>query len=241
MRSLLDNKFPPITFAWGFLEAPLEDLASFVSAWFESLSRSVARTPLRGRLEQALRHLDPVFAVPNKKLLMSTMSTWTACFENGKIGGAPASLVMYMAGQLKCRGLLLNCAPHTLSRSTGRGHGNWGAVTFELVGPRAYPNSDRAIWLANDGGSWTFGANGTPLPFEDVERYQRKEVQERFDSEMLEKYCRALGIDLFDEPFYGPDGVLLDVNERQPQGVGPVTLADVQSTLDLDKISGCLK
>ena len=55
----------------------------------------------------------------------------------------------------------------------------------------------------NDGGKWVFIDEGNPLSFEDIDRYSAKKIADRFDSKMLESYCQALGIDPYNEQFYG--------------------------------------
>jgi hypothetical protein len=58
---------------------------------------------------------------------------------------------------------------------------------------------------------------GDPLPFEKPEYYQARRVRDRFTDAMLEEYCRALGIDLFNENFYGPRfGILRDMRPLPP-------------------------
>jgi hypothetical protein len=58
--------------------------------------------------------------------------------------------------------------------------------------------------MTNDISGWQFRATGNPQPFEKSDRYLAEKKAERFTSEMLDEYCHALGIDLFDESFYGP-------------------------------------
>ena len=241
MKSLMGTQFAPITFGLGFLDAPLADIVEFLVAWYKSLSKTVSVIQVKSRLPESLPLLEPLMSVRTKELLLNTRSTWTACFDNGRIGSGPATLLRYGSSQLKCRGLLVSCSPNTMSRSSLRGHGNYGAVMFELLGPREYPNTDRAIWLANDGGRWTFGTSGDVQSFEQPERYESKKKLDRFNSEMLEQYCRALGIGLFDEAFYGPEGVLLAIDEPQPPGSVPISLAEAQAKLDLDKIGSALR
>jgi hypothetical protein len=64
-------------------------------------------------------------------------------------------------------------------------------------------NQERAVVAMNDGGSWLFSTDGTPQPFEEPESYKARRIADRFTDDMLERYCKALGIRLFDESFYG--------------------------------------
>jgi hypothetical protein len=78
-------------------------------------------------------------------------------------------------------------------------------------------------------------------PFEQTERYGAKRLVDRFTSDMLADYCRALGNELFDESFYGPHGFLLYFPGQAALGNKPKTLAEVQAKLDLDSPRNALK
>jgi hypothetical protein len=84
---------------------------------------------------------------------------------------------------------------------------------------------------ANDGGKWVFYASGTPQPFEEPERYKERRIRARFTDEMLERYCAALGISLFDEHFYGPSGFLVTV--PLPSGHNTMSLEEARELLGL--------
>jgi hypothetical protein len=135
------------------------------------------------------------------------------------------------------------CSPNTKTKHTERCHGNYGALSFELIAaePQGFLNYERTVYLMNDGGRWEFRAYGKVQPFEQTAQYDAKRLVDRFNSEMLEEYCRALGIDLFSESFYGPHGFLLVTDEPQPPGAKPKTLAEVQAKLDLDNPKNVLK
>jgi hypothetical protein len=48
-----------------------------------------------------------------------------------------------------------------------------------------------------------FDLSGTPQSFEETEAYTSRRRSDRFTSEMLERYCRALGVTPFDPDRYG--------------------------------------
>jgi hypothetical protein len=85
-----------------------------------------------------------------------------------------------------------------MNERTGRGR--YGSVPFELVGPELTNHSNyiRAISATNDGGKWVFVETRDPLPFEQVGAYKARRVRDRFTSEMLADYCRALGVHVFE-------------------------------------------
>jgi hypothetical protein len=113
--------------------------------------------------------------------------------------------------------------------------GTYGAIGFELYAPekRDWLNLERSITVMNDRGEWTFETNGTVQPFEKPERYKAREIQDRFTSELLEEYCAALGIRLFDPDFYGPSGVLLTIADPLPPDFIPISLAEARERIGI--------
>jgi hypothetical protein len=210
MKYLLDNKLAPLTFEWGFIEAPLDAVTAGYRRWQRKILHRVRLVQFKLPLADALKQLDPLDRGSARVLFISTGSAWTACFDNGVRGGNPATFVGELAQQLKCRGVAVGCIPNTLSRRDGVKRGTWGALKFTLFAPenRDLLNIERSISIINDIGGWEFNSIGALQPFEHAERYAARRIAERLTSEMLEDYCRALGIDLFDESFYGGPGVL---------------------------------
>jgi len=106
---------------------------------------------------------------------------------------------------------------------------------FGMFGPEGthFLNYVRSIHVAHDGSRWDFGTSGTPQPFERPEAYTARRVRDRFTSEMLEEYCKALGIDVFNPEFYGPNAVLVDSLVRMPARPIVMSLAQAQEWLEI--------
>jgi hypothetical protein len=206
---LLDDRWAPITSEMGFLETDAEHAARAYAAWQAGLlaPRGIAvevRT-VSGTLEQTLSALLPLTSPESRRdLFIPTRSSWTAYVENGWGGTDAASVMGYMAEALGCRGMRVVAVPHTLRKDKGR----YGAVIFELYGPRQthWLNYVRTLYASNDGGHWVFGQSGEPFPFEKVERYQARKVRDRFTFDMLKEYLHHLGLSPFQEDFYLPEG-----------------------------------
>jgi hypothetical protein len=85
-----------------------------------------------------------------------------------------------------------------------------GALILELSGPEHTEainrNPHRSIRLEKDIGRWSFTENGTPLPFERLDRYESRYKKDRFTLEMMNEYLLELGINAFLEEFYLPSG-----------------------------------
>ena len=141
-----------------------------------------------------------------------------------------------MARCLKYRGLAVRCVPHTLKSERKDAKRTYGAVQFEPFASerQEFLNYERSISAANDGGRWVFSATGTVRPYENIAQYDAPRVRDRFTPEMLEKYCVALGIKLFDADFYGPDAILIEVNDPLPRHHPVLTLVEARQELGLE-------
>jgi hypothetical protein len=53
---------------------------------------------------------------------------------------------------------------------------------------------------AIDGGRWVFETSGDTLAFERIDRYAQPRKSDRFTSELLYEYLRALGVPIDTEP-----------------------------------------
>src|SRR6185436_3874553 len=214
MNQLFDGEIAPLTYAWGFLEAPIAQVVEALVYWRRRNVSGVQTAGASGTLRQLLRYLEPLTTMGSRELVCETPSSWTAYFDNTCRGGDPSTPVSYLARQLRCRGVAVHCVSATLgTRPEKHKKGTFGSVQFALFAPeqREFLNYERSMAAANDGGKWVFYASGTPQPFEEPERYKERRIRARFTDEMLERYCAALGISLFDEHFYGPSGFLVTV------------------------------
>lgn len=79
-----------------------------------------------------------------------------------------------------------------------------------------------------------FGSLIRVLPgLQQPERYKARRMRDRFTSEMLEAYCGALGIEVFESSFYGPRAVLVRTELRLPPDALSLTLEEAQAWLEI--------
>jgi len=230
MKVLLDNMMAPVTFAWGFLEADLQTAGNALLQWRQSHVKAVEMTAVAGLLQEVLHHLEPLSTPHRAELLLQTKSQWTAYFDNGAKGGDPTSAIGHLAQTMRCRGLAVTCVPHTLTQKDKNAKGTYGAVQFELFAPdrREFLNYERSVSVVHDGNRWAFSAAGNVQPYEKSAQYSAPKVRDRFTNAMLEEYCLALKIRLFDPDFYGPKGLLLRVKDPLPVGFPIWSLKEAQ-------------
>lgn len=216
LKTLLEGRFAPLTYQIGFLEATFEDTLEVFLRWQYEIGSRSQRQPqherLIGSLPRALARLEPLTTPPTKVLLMETRSRWTAFFDNGLRVSDPESPVGHLCTIVPCKGMVAHCTP---DRSKTRGRDAlriYGVVSFRLFTSHKtdWLNQERAIVAMNDGGRWLFSAEGAEQPFEESQKYSARRIADRFTDEMLERYCEALGIKLFEGAFYGTKAAVIN-------------------------------
>lgn len=228
MKALLNNRFAPVTFSWGFLEKPIAELTEFRVSWGKSLRHNEACVTFEANLADALPRLEPLYAL--SVLYISTKSTWTAVFQGSTGVTSPLAQVSYAAETIGCRGLIVTCIEDTFNARTGKGL--YGGTSIELFAPArtSYMNVERVVSAINDAGKWVFDTFGAPKEFEKTEAYSSRKIRERFTPLMLEEYCAALGITLFDADFYGPNCALIYSADAAPADSCGGTYAELAAT-----------
>lgn len=206
--SLLGGRFEPATSSIGFVHESLSVVAARLVEWRRSQhGPGVAATACDGPLDQLLPRLAPLTGgVRPRELLVSCGSGWTAYFDCSLQGTDAVSTV----GHLTRTGLVDGVAVRASST----------AVQFEMFGPlpTEFLNYVRTVSVTKDGSRWRFDATGTVQWFEETAAYESRRVADRFTTAMLERYCQALGFEVFDGDAYGPDAMLIESPVAPPPG-----------------------
>lgn len=221
MKELLEGRFAPITSTIGFLRYDSTHAVKFFFDWQEKIQAErgvvLTSTEIEGELGSAIAQLLPLTSVERRRyLLIPTNSDWTAFLDNGHRGTDVFSPLSFLAEKLSCEAVRATYISEGVNKQ-------FPAVIFELFGPTQsdFLNYLRSVAVAYDGKKWIFSAEGQPQPFEEVNRYSNKRIQDRFTAEMLRDYLAALGIYAFDPEFYLPDRKRATLIEK----VGPVASA----------------
>jgi len=204
---LLGGRFEPITFGFGFIKCPFDKLANAYSEWQGRVTMSFQAWRMRKTLSHALAQLDPVTAPITRDLLIETTSEWTAYLSNGVSGTDAVSFCSYLSGTLRTSGLLIESSPDIVA-PTGK-QICYGSVRFDLYGPedRGISNLIRGV-SATHAEEWHFSTYGEVQPFEEVANYKARRIRDRFTPDMLDRYCRAVGVRPFAADFYGENCLL---------------------------------
>ena len=151
----------------------------------------------RGSLAALLSLLDPYWW-PSKSLFLETQFGWTAVLSNGH-DTYEASV---LSGRMGKRGVVTAYSADLVINGEVRNYGN---SLFELIDKG---ESVRTVQVSRQSSGWDAVLLGTPLPFEEVDRYHARVKRDRFDLGLLNRYCSALGINRSDEKAYGPRALL---------------------------------
>ncbi len=218
--TLCGDQFAPVTWAMGFLRAPLDVVTDALQSWRRDIHGSAQADRRLGGLREHVLELEPLTGgVMPRELVVATQNPeWTALFGCGIQGGDAVSTVGHLSRTLQCQGLALRSIAHR-------------ARQFEMFGPirTDFLNYVRTISVTRDGGRWRFDAAGTVQDFEEVEAYSRTRVAERFTPPMLADYCAAVGLRPFEEDFFPGPSVLVRNPAVPPPGGLVLSIRDAQA------------
>ena len=191
----LGGAWEPYTGRIQFIELPFQAVVKAVSPWVRRSNYQGSRH--NGSLATLMPLLDPYW-IPDKRLFVETRADWTAVFSNGH----DTYEAEVLSGRMGVRGVATAFSVDVVSHGEIQNYGN---ALFEAFD---HGESVRTIQVSRQTSGWEFVLLGSELPFEETARYGSKIKRERFDLEMINRYCAALGIARSDAGFYGPRALL---------------------------------
>ncbi len=199
---MFDNKFAPLTDSVSFIELEidlaLKNLLDWINNRGNDLYSKIDCKEFTGNFCDLIKEIGTI-SYPEKTVLFQTKSNWIGYVEN-LITGTEIWRITQIAQRI-------NNEKESIGVQAWYGGGNkiangWSGGSFSLF---EGDNMKRHIMLS-DQDKWEFDQSGTPLPFEEVEKYNEKLVRNRFTPEMLQRYLLHYGIDYFNDDFYMPEG-----------------------------------
>jgi hypothetical protein len=204
MRYLFNSEFSPLMNRIGFIKADIDLVVAAFTEWFFNTPQSNKGRPITktGNLSvrQLLKELLP-FYFPVKYAFIPTRSNWLAYVDNRSLECGSAGFTRKIGSLLNVQSLEIGAWEKNWWNDPKPVNG-WGGGFFTLNNCN---DVIRSVSLMYDD-TWDFDVAGEPLPFEEIDRYAEKFAKNRFTPEMLERYCKAMGIDFFNEDFYAPEG-----------------------------------
>ncbi|GAA4301480.1 hypothetical protein [Klenkia terrae] len=184
MTSLLGGPAYPAGCTVQFVAAPRDVVLEDLLRWRSGLGQRtrVVDGP-EGELDEVLPGRSPW-----RRELLVAGGRWTAYLNDGLRGGDPTASAVVVARRLG--------VPHVVAQhlpSYGPGH---AATQLWVSGPDGAPPLmlQRTLSATATDGRWAWHASGAPLPFEDLDRYRARRIQDRFDRPLLLRYLADLGI-----------------------------------------------
>lgn len=203
----------PPTFgaAFGFVGAPLDPVAEELFEWHTEIGFRPRRHDRDAGLSQAAEMLLPLTGTPyGRNLLVGTRSnTWTAYFDAGLNGGDPRGAVSVLSRRLGAACVVVYAIP--FRDDPDAVPGVHGAVQWEYS-PDGSDTHRRAVALVEGEGAsrLRFEAWGPVQTWETPAVYKARQKRNRLTTEMVDQYCRALGVIPFDTAFYSGPSVLVE-------------------------------
>jgi hypothetical protein len=234
MRTLLDEEYAPCTSAIGFLRSDVEVCRAALTDWRRDLygSELVTAREVSLGFPECLAALEPLTGGARpRELLVEASEEWTAYFDCSIRGTDAVSAVGHLSQTIGCEGLAVRAVPHIPTPEPGR----LGAIQFEMFAPHrtGFLNYLRTIAVTHDGRRWRFDTWGEAQPFEETAAYAARRVKDRFTSDMLERYCEAVGVHVFDPASYGPRSALVESRVRLPEDGRVMSLRQTQTWLGI--------
>ena len=200
----------------GSCEAVSQGFLDWQMTFLPAYGMRLTAAPIGGSISEALPKLLPRTApIAVKYLFWPLNEEWTLYFDNGR-GGTDVSPPSVLAARLHTDGIRISLAEHLVDRSSKEVL-QYGATVFEYF---EKTEVRRTVYVANDGGKWLFGQQGTAFPFEDEHAYQARRVRDCFPGPLLLRYLRELNASVdgeSDSPFEDGPGRLLVKSGRMPR------------------------
>jgi hypothetical protein len=212
VKTIASERYAPTTEAAGYINLPLRDAVDFFREWRTTLYKRVRLREVREAFPEVLGHLAPSITGDSpREILIPHGKDWTAYFDCNALGTDASSPLGHASRTAKCQALAIRSSPQVKGVPGVRPQ-RWGVVQFEMFGPLKtdWLNQVRAISAGHNGSRWEFSEVGTVQDFEETDRYQARRMHDRFTPDMLERYCQALGVDVFNLDAYGPGATVIE-------------------------------
>jgi hypothetical protein len=190
----------------------LRAVARELFTWRRELGFGPRRIELPKGLSANATRLLPLVSPPalHDLVVQTSSGAWTAYFNQLPGGGDPDAPIYVLQRRLNVPGVTVMAEPF---------QGEPGAIPNSLGGliftysPDGSLGSERSIALIEGESSssrYYFEDGGPVQPWEEPEHYTARRKRDRLTPEMIERYCRALGIDdVFNPDYYsGPSAFI---------------------------------
>lgn len=191
----LGGSLAPLGLSVSFLRCPVDRVRDALMTWrTDELGQNIERTG-PAWFPDCVSLLDPLEAPWTTELVIGC-GDWTAYLNNGIDGGDPTAAAPYLSTRLGCDCVIAMHAP-----AHAPGH---AATQLWVLGPGGEPPLMyvRTIAARAEDGLWSWTTSGAVQSFETPERYEARQIKDRFDRPLLVEYLAGLGIRVDDLTTY---------------------------------------
>ncbi len=203
------KKYEPVTSSMSFIDIDFEKCAQEIFEHNYRVNKEwefpweVQKIHVPDNLVDKLYKMLPLAPTNlTKELISKTTSNWVMYTTNGNSGSMSCSEASYVAERFKARVVTV------LMVEDIRG-GPPGSVQFSVKDYSKSRDTFRIV-SAHKESRWEWTDYGELFSWEEVEKYKEKKIKDRLTPEMLERYCKHLGIDLFNPDFYAGDAYIIE-------------------------------
>lgn len=195
--AVLAGRLAPLGSNLGFVQAPLDEVARRLQAWWLELGRTFEVSEPPVSWPDCLLSLQPLQAPSTTDLLAAHGRDWTAIVNNGLDGGDPVGATSVLGQELR--------VPWVIAKARQMNSVGHATMQFELGGPDGEPPLGyvRSIAAHAEDRRWSWCAQGPVQPFEQPDVYRARRIRDRFTRPMLVSYLRSLGIEVDDNNRFG--------------------------------------
>jgi len=199
----------------GCLKADLGRCHDAYYGWMRSISHVRASSTIYTEIDSALAALTPLGPLSTKTLLLETKGNWTVVVDDHMPYPDPIPTVSALAQKLGCQGVVACNAPDLKDPSGNQI--SYGATQLQIFSPRTtdFLNYKRTISVAHAEEGWRFDLAGEVQPYEDLARYKKRRIRERFDESMLISYLEAMGIECGHKAWFSGNGIVIPIGTRE--------------------------
>jgi hypothetical protein len=227
VRVLLHNRFAPITSHIGFAQAPIDDVVGMRAELLAKNYDTVTTEAFSGTLDEAILALQPLDYGGARDLSIALPNGWVAHLDSNVQGSDATGFAGHANRVLRCASAYVKAVTNT-----HRPVGVVGFGCYSKPAPGAPRGAARLLQVTQEG-RWKWDESGSPLAFETPAIYGARRIRDRLTVELVESYCRALGIDPFNELAYSGPVVLTQASGLRGGDVPGHSLAGVQAARGL--------
>jgi hypothetical protein len=206
-------KYAPVTTSFSIIGTHLDMVLDFWIGWHRSIWQrndwKMPLIPIQGSFSDKLDALLPLDR--QARLLTETADGRLAVFCNFSQtnGSTDADYLAHSFKLEKIDFTLAKDGNNGAISGIGSTQMNWVDYNSDVIDGWRYTRS-RYI-AAHKESRWEWHESGTPFPWEETEAYTAKRIKDRLTPEMVERYAKHMGIDLFDPDYYSGRAVIVRI------------------------------